>query len=118
MESIIINESHPKVVALLGPKGNGKSTTLVVLWLELLKQKSTYTIFTSDKIASKFDLEVSNEYIDLLTEGECKLKDKAKAVSSQVDYIIFCNAALKVPTKKNKKQFCYWIYAFLKSKLQ
>lgn len=68
----------------------------------MMKQKDTYMIFTSDKIASNYGLAVSKNYINLLAEGKPELTEKTKLISSPDGYIDFLRCYLELLCEKKK----------------
>lgn len=91
IESKVVKSSNPKIFALLGPKGVGKTTALIVLWLQLLKQKDTHVIFTSDKVATHHNLEIVAEYNTHLAPD---LLAVIKSISLPTDYANFLSKCI------------------------
>ena len=49
IESIALSASNYQQLTISGPKGVGKSTTIIALWQELIKQEDITVILTSPK---------------------------------------------------------------------
>ena len=89
VEKIALDKSQTNPVALVGPKGTGKTTCLVAVW-ELCKRNSKHVVFTSTNAVRLHDTEVVRKYTRDLVKGFDKYKEKGGNVGKTTrSYVSF-----------------------------
>ena len=96
-------QSNKKRFALMGPKGVGKSTFLVVLWCELLK-KNFSIILTSDKAAMSHNTSPVKKYTKEMVKDDKNLLAIVEDMKSPQDYVNFLHEYIAQYCETKSKQ--------------
>ena len=102
VEKMVLDPTNTQRIALLGPKGTGKTTCLVALW-RLCKSRSKPVVFISTKAVKCFRRLQVEEYTDALT---CNYERRweVNRHTSVTDYVSYMGKFIKYLCKEKKTE--------------